>query len=90
MLIKSLLIHPNDTVAVVLEDAHKGDYIHQKNEDISVLEDIGFAHKIALQNIQKDEPIYKYGAVIGKAKKDIFKGSWVHENIYCDRGTKKR
>jgi hypothetical protein len=90
MLRKSLLIHKNDTVAVVLEDVQPGDYIHQRGEDIYIIEPIEFAHKVALKDIEKDEPVYKYGAIIGKARKKIKKGSWVHGNIYCERGTRKR
>ena len=48
MFIKSLVIHPADNVAVVLEDAHKGDYIEQRGEQVTLLEDIEFAHKVAL------------------------------------------
>ena len=90
MFIKSLVIHPADNVAVVLEDAHKGDYIEQRGEQVTLLEDIEFAHKVALKDFAKDEPVYKYGVPIGNAKEPIKKGAWVHGNIYCGRGTKRR
>ncbi len=35
-------------------------------------------HKFALKDIKKNEYIYKYGEIIGRAKEDIKKGGWVH------------
>jgi len=40
--------------------------------------DIPFGHKISIADIQKDELIYKYGQIIGKAFEKIEKGSHVH------------
>ncbi len=50
---------------------------------LSDIEEIPRGHKIALCNIKKGEFIIKYGAVIGRAAKDIAKGEWVHShNLY--------
>ncbi len=35
-------------------------------------------HKIALQDISQGGYVIKYGEIIGRAKKDIAKGEWVH------------
>lgn len=59
---KIVIINPKDNVAVLLE---------KKN-------DIPAGHKIALKDIKRDEPVIKYGMVIGKATKDIKEGEWVH------------
>ena len=40
--------------------------------------DIPFGHKISIADIQKDELIYKYGQIIGKAFEKIERGSHVH------------
>ncbi len=62
-------INSKDNVAVTLNE--KGN--------------IPAGHKIALTDIEKDEPIIKYGFPIGKAKNDIKKGEHVHcHNIYSD------
>ena len=45
---------------------------------LSAYNDIPAGHKIALKDIKKDEPVIKYGMVIGKALKDIKKDEWVH------------
>jgi hypothetical protein len=45
---------------------------------LKVKEYIKNGHKIALQDIERESLIYKYGYVIGKATKKINKGEWVH------------
>lgn len=67
---KRFQIHPEDNVAVALEDIAAGD-------DIAV-EAIPAAHKISLKAITKGENIIKYGQPIGHATADIPIGSWVH------------
>lgn len=76
-------VNPNDNVAIIVveEGLKKGDIIEQDN--IFLKEDIPFGHKIALVDISKDSPVYRYGVVIGYAKVDLEQGSWVNEtNIY--------
>jgi len=91
MLRKSLVVNPRDSVAMVLENANKGDIIQTVRGEITLLEDVEFAHKVAIVDIEKQQPIYKYGEEIGYAKIAIQKGTWIHgHNIGCDRGTQKR
>lgn len=37
-------------------------------------------HKIALVDIPKDGPVYRYGVVLGYALSDIHPGEWINEN----------
>jgi len=91
MLRKSLVVNPKDSVAMVLENAHKGDIIQTSRGEITLLEDVEFAHKVAIVDIEEQQPVYKYGEEIGFAKTAILKGMWIHgHNIGCDRGTQKR
>ena len=91
MLRKSLIVNPKDSVAMVLENAHKGDAIQTPHGEITLLEDIEFAHKVAIVDIEEKQPVYKYGEKIGFATTTITKGTWIHgHNIGCDRGTQKR
>ena len=91
MVRKSLFINAKDNVAMVLEDAQKGDEIRTAAGSITLLDDVEFAHKVAVADISKRHGIYKYGEEIGYAKTAIPQGSWVHgHNMGCDRGTKKR
>ena len=46
---------------------------------LTLVEDVPEAHKVALADIKAGEPILRYGSVIGYAKQDIARGSWVHE-----------
>lgn len=74
-------IAPDDNVAVVLEDALKGEtlaVIGSSGGTVTLLEDIEYGHKVALQPIQHGNPIIKYGITIGKATQDIAIGDNVH------------
>ena len=84
---KMLVIHDSDNVGVLLESADKDDFFEYKDGEIRILEPVEFAHKIALGQIRKDEPIFKYGEEIGYALTDIQQGQWIHNhNMGCDRG----
>jgi altronate dehydratase small subunit len=79
---KAILLNVSDNVATALTALAKGDKIHAQLEDVSVdvvlREDIQFAHKYALRDIAKGEPVLKYGMPIGNALEDIRAGDWVH------------
>lgn len=79
---KVYLHNEKDNVAVALEDLEPGDTVvvnrNGVKKEISVKEKIPFGHKIALETIKKDGEVYKYGALIGVATKDIEEGSHVH------------
>lgn len=53
-----------------------------KDDNVEVLlraeGDVPAGHKRALCDIKKGDFVIKYGAVIGRATKDIHKGDWVH------------
>ena len=57
-----VIINPQDNVGVLLKPQN----------------DIPAGHKIALKNIKRNDPVIKYGMIIGKAKNDIKEGEWVH------------
>ena len=92
MVRRSLIIDPKDTVAVLLENAKKGDTIEipaGKNPEgiITLLDDIEFAHKAAIVDHSPKQPVYKYGHEIGYTENAVPKGSWIHShNLRCDRG----
>ena len=87
MLRRSLIIDPKDTVAVLLENAQKGDTVEIPGGIITLLEDIEFAHKAAIVDHIPKQPVYKYGHEIGYTENAVPKGSWIHShNMRCDRG----
>ena len=87
MIRKSMMIYPEDSVAMVLEDSRKGDVIRTPRGEVTLLEDVEFAHKVAVVPLKKDEPVIKYREEIGYMLKDIPAGTWIHNhNMGCDRG----
>lgn len=78
-------INQEDNVATALDEIAaksmvglRGEFVE---EQILAITDIPKGHKMAVRDIAKDEPILKYGVVIGKATKEIQKGEWVH--LHC-------
>ena len=90
-ILRSLVLNPEDTVAVLLEKGSKGDTVTIGDEQIVLLEDIDFAHKVLIKDSAKNAPVIKYGVQIGYMLAETSRGSWVHgHNMGCDRGKKRR
>ena len=74
-----IVIHPEDNVAVALQDLEKGDVIRPTGGgEIIITNRIPASHKLALRDIPAGSAIIKYGENIGEAAEDIVKGEWVH------------
>ena len=57
------------------------------SENVNVIGDIPYGHKIAVKPITKGEDIIKYGEEIGIATADIVTGDYVHvHNLDSKRG----
>ena len=84
-----IIMNPKDNVATVLEEIPKQDTINIDDKEIVINRKIKFGHKFALKDIKKGKYIFKYGQIIGKAKKDINAGDWVHtrnvKSVYMER-----
>ena len=77
----TIILSGRDNVATALVDLPAGDYVFKSGESqttITVPEDIKAGFKLALYDIGKGEPVYKYGYVIGLADTDIKNGHCVH------------
>ena len=77
----AIILSEKDNVATALIDLPVGDYIFNSDKgriNITVSEDIRAGFKVALSDISKLEPVYKYGYIIGIAGVDIKKGDCVH------------
>ncbi|PHV70102.1 hydrolase [Sporanaerobium hydrogeniformans] len=76
-----------DNVATALAEVKKGEIVGMRGDsdlrELIATTDIPKGHKIAIRTIAKEEPILKYGVVIGKATEVINKGSWVHLHCMC-------
>ena len=69
---------PRDNVVTVTKDAPANTVFTVDSDEISVLKDTPFGHKIAIKNIEKGGAIIKYGVNIGVANTEIKKGEHVH------------
>ena len=78
----AMIIDPKDNVAVAIEPIAAGDtvtYLVQgKAVSLTAAEDITIYHKLATRDIQKGEPVVKYGEHIGAATAFIPAGAHVH------------
>ena len=71
---KLIRINDKDNVMVAISDLHA----NQNIDGIQILEDIPKGHKIAIENIKRNENIIKYGDAIGHATKNIRVGEHIH------------
>ena len=88
----ALVIHRDDNVAVTLADVRSGDECVIREENgreytLKAVDAVAFGHKIALADIGRDKPVFKYGEEIGKMKEPVARGGWIHShNLSCERG----
>lgn len=73
---KLFKINDKDNVAVALEELKKGEII----DNIELLDDIPFGHKVLLNDLKSGENIIKYGNPIGHLTVDCKKGEHIHEH----------
>lgn len=73
-----LKINGKDNVAVAIGDMHKDENAMVEGVNVTLLEDVAQAHKVAIVDIKQGENIIKYGNQIGHATKDIKKGQHIH------------
>jgi len=73
---KILSLSPVDNVAVALRELTPGSKID--NQGVTCRGEIPSGHKVAVRAIKAQEPIYKYGQIIGFASRDIQPGEHVH------------
>ena len=85
------VVDPDDNVATFLRDVEAGEELDiPVNDDVvtvTVNDDIGFGHKVAIEAIPNGETVRKYGKSIGNATVDIEKGDRVHaHNVESNYG----
>jgi altronate hydrolase len=71
-----LVMHPDDTVALCLEEVASGDRFGEAG--VQGRDPVPAGHKIARTAMTKGDPVLKYGQVIGRAVTDIPVGAHVH------------
>ena len=71
---KYLIIHPDDNVAVALQDLDVGAQVSINNEQFLLKENIPAKHKFMLKDFAIGDEIIMYGVLVGKAVLDIKQG----------------
>ncbi len=77
----SIRLSPQDNVAVALKDIAKGETVEPVS--ITACAPIPRGHKLAVEAIEKDSPVIKYGQIIGFASAYISPGAHVHVHNVC-------
>ena len=74
---QTLIVHPDDNVAVALEDLRSGERAVVNGDEYELLEDIPQKHKFSLTDLDAGSEVRMYGVTVGKATQPIFKGSLI-------------
>ena len=71
-------LHPQDNVAIAKIDLQTNAILKHPHTKITVRQPIPTGHKIALREIPAGERVYRYGQIIGFARRTILPGEHVH------------
>lgn len=73
-------VHPDDNVAIIVNSRglEPGTVFPCA---LTLVEYVPQGHKVSLVDLEQDDPIIRYGEVIGYAVSSIKKGSWVKESL---------
>lgn len=77
---KFIRINKKDNVAIAACDVKQGTSVAIRGQEINILQDIPFGHKLALNNMEPGELVVKYGTRIGHVTAPIRRGEWVHDH----------
>ncbi|MFK8162926.1 MAG: UxaA family hydrolase [Lewinella sp.] len=73
-----LRLHPADNLVVALRDLPARHLINTGGKSLRLVEDIRAKHKFTDRLVTKDELLYMYGVLVGKALADIPAGAVIH------------
>lgn len=84
---RAIRVTAGDNVATAIDDIPAGASIQIGGETYVTTEPIPYGHKVALDRIEEQAVIVKYGELIGVAGKMIERGALVHvHNVVSQRG----
>ncbi len=82
---RAIYIHPNDDLIVALDNIMKGETVEVNGQSFTLKEDVQQKHKFASKDFKAGDRVHMYGVIVGKAVKDIAKGSVVTvDNVHHD------
>ena len=73
-------INPRDNVGIIVNPAGVAPRAEFAG-GLTAIESIPQSHKIALCDLEPNEPVLRYGAIIGYANRAIRRGAWVREDL---------
>jgi len=73
-----LLLAPGDNIAVATAELSVGTERQVGGSSIALKSSVDIGHKFAIRAIESGERVFKYGAPIGVATRDIEPGEYVH------------
>jgi len=73
---RTIHLSSNDNVIVAVDTIDKGVSVH----GITAIDRVPRGHKMAIKPLAVDEPVIKFGQIIGFASKDVVPGTWLHEH----------
>jgi altronate hydrolase len=81
-----ILSEAKDNVVTAVCELARGQVLSVQGRTLSIRERIPAWHKVAIEDIQRGEPVRKYGSRIGTATAFIKTGSLVHShNLKTDQ-----
>jgi altronate hydrolase len=78
--VDTIYLNAEDNICVAARLLTAGTEIRANGRAIKLAEAVPLGHKIAIKAIAKDEPVRKYGQIIGFASEAIEAGGWVHSH----------
>lgn len=76
--LRAMLLHGSDDVAIVTDDLVPGDSVTIGASTINVTDQIARGHKVSVRSRATGDPVHRYGQIIGFATRAIDVGQHVH------------
>jgi altronate hydrolase len=74
----TLRLHPDDDVVIAKLPLAAGTMVETEGGPVALRAAVGAGHKIAFRSLAVDQPVHRYGQVIGRATAPIAPGEHVH------------
>ncbi len=76
-------LHPKDNVAIARASLPAGQQVQLDGARLSLKDAVPMGHKVAILTIPEGGRIVRYGQDMGRARKTIEAGQWVHTHNVC-------
>lgn len=75
-----LLLREGDNVGVAVRPLKAGDVVAVNGSEVRLNQDVPPGHKVAIHGVEVDQPVLKYGQIIGFATQPVQVGDHVHSH----------